>query len=57
MTAQDRDDRETVDIWTLPFDKIECRHFLDRLALAVELHSRMVEVVPTKCRNAEVQKC
>jgi hypothetical protein len=56
VTAQDRNDGETVDIWTLPFDKIECRHFLDRLALAVELHSRMLEVVPTKCRNANCRR-
>jgi hypothetical protein len=43
---------ESVDIWTLPLDKFECRFFLDGLALALGLHSRVEEVVPTKCWNA-----
>jgi hypothetical protein len=31
--------RESVDIWTFPLDKIECRGLLDKLALAIGLHS------------------
>jgi hypothetical protein len=52
VTARDRDGRENVDIWTLPLDKCEVQRLLDGMALAVGLHSRVEEVVPTKCSNA-----